>query len=274
MNAPVIAYRELYRLAIAQTQRNSDRETLENLEDRMVQAGVDYVINMTSHGPYSVTPTQLTDGEDELVRELYDKRMRSKLGTCRWAYDQILASASHCPYCEDGEIYEIDHFLPQGSYHDLNIFPRNLVPICHACNHIKLAEKPQGPQTSLLHPYFDRLPPVPWLFARLDRQSDGPVLNYWVELDASAYGNLAPRLGYHFRTLELDRRMRTRSAKVLVELQFDIEDHLEKLGPQGMKTHFESEARKRFDRHGNVLEAAAYKAASENDAFCKGDYRN
>ena len=52
----------------------------------------------------------------------------------------------------------------------------------------------------------------------------------WVRgLLARRHLNLAHRLGYHFRTLKLDCRMRTRSSKILVELEADIEDHLGQL---------------------------------------------
>ncbi len=97
----------------------------------------------------------------------------------------------------------------------------------------------------------------------------------WVRsLLARRHLNLARRLGYHFRTLKLDCRMRTLSSKILVELEADIEDHLGQLGPKGMKVHCESEATRRFKRHGNTLEAAAYRAAAENELFCNGGYRN
>jgi hypothetical protein len=274
LHRPAIEYRQLYKQAIAQTQRNADREILEDLEDRMVQAADDYVAVMGAQGPSAITQIALTPLEDSLVSVLYDKRIVAKDGACRTIYDEIRTSAAHCPFCLDGEVYEVDHFLPQVYHHDVVMYPGNLVPICHPCNHIKLHERPLNARESLLHPYFDRLPTVEWLFATLDRHGNGPVLNYHVLLDETLYGNIAPRLAYHFRTLELDRRMRELSAKVLVELQADVEDHLQVLQPAGLKIHFAGEAEKRYQRHGNTLEAAAYRAASVDNQFCEGAYRN
>jgi hypothetical protein len=274
LNAPAIDYRALYRKAITQTQRNADRVALAAMEDRIVVAAADYDATIQAHGPHAVVQIPLTSREDALVRVLYDKRIVAKSGICRSTYDDIYVSAASCPFCMDGEIYEVDHFLPQAHHHDVVMYPGNLVPICHPCNHIKLELLPVDARHSLLHPYFDRLPVQPWLFAQLDRKADGPVLNYWVDLDETEYGNIAPRLEYHFATLQLDRRMRVRSAKALVELQSDIEGYLADLGPEGLKAHFASEAAKHFERHGNSLEAAAYRAASINDEFCSGDYRN
>lgn len=274
LTPPDIDYRTLYRQAIAQTQRLVDRATLAGLEDQMVEAGENYVGHMTAGAPSAVTSIVLPGPQVDMVRALYDKRIVSKKGACRWVYDQIHSSAAYCPYCGQGEIYEVDHFLHQAGYHDLTMFPGNLVPICHPCNHIKLHQQPQGPTESFIHPYFDTLPQTRWLFAQLDREAGGPILNYWVALDADAHGNLAPRLEYHFRTLELDRRMRTLSAKLLVELQSDVEDLFETLGSEGLQAHFAGEAQRAYSRHGNGLEAAAYLAASQNADFCNGDYRN
>ena len=274
LDAPTIEYRSLYKKAITQTQRNDDKAVLAGMENRIVAAANAYDATMQAQGPYAVAQIPLTAQEDALVRTLYDKRIVDKDGVCRSTYDDIYTSAASCPFCLDGEIYEIDHFLPQAHHHDIVMYPGNLVPICHPCNHIKLTLLPVDARHSLLHPYFDRLPKQPWLFARLDRKANGPVLSYWVELDEAQHGNIAPRLKYHFTTLQLDRRMRVRSANVLVELQADVEDYLAAFGPLGLKAHFASEAVKRYGRQGNTLEVAAYRAASINDAFCAGDYRN
>lgn len=271
---PAIGYRDLYRIAIAQTQKLADQAVLMALEDRIVQAGADYEAAMLAFGPHAITPIVLSAAEDVLASALYEKRIRSKKGACRSTYDALFASASHCPYCEDGEIYEIDHFLPQHRHHDIVMYPGNLVPICHPCNHIKLEKLPVSAQQSFLHPYFDRLPGVRWLFARIDREANGPVLNYRVMLDPAVHGTLSSRLAYHFDTLRLPRRMWTRSSRVLVELQSDVETHLDALGPEGLSHHFQEESEKHFSRHGNTLEAAAYQAASLDGAFCAGGFRS
>ncbi len=274
LNRPAIDYRALYRKAISQTQRNADKAVLEGIEDRMVAATEAYDATMQNEGPHAVVKIDLTAEEEALAGALYKKRIVSRKGICRSTYDDLIVSTSTCPYCLDGEIYEIDHFLPQAHHRDVVMYPGNLVPICHPCNHIKLELLPVDARHSLLHPYFDRLPVQPWLFAAIDRTADGPVLKFRVQLDEAQHGNIAPRLAYHFDTLSLDSRMRVRSARVLIELQADVEQYLADLGAGGLKVHFASEADKHFARHGNTLEAAAYRAASTNDAFCAGDYKN
>jgi hypothetical protein len=46
---------------------------------------------------------------------------------------------STCPYCNFGEQWEHDHYLPRSSFPQFTLYPRNLVPICKGCNGLKLA---------------------------------------------------------------------------------------------------------------------------------------
>lgn len=272
--APQIDHRTLYDQCVGQTQRNTDRALLETLGDRITAAGVAYAGSAAAGGLAALAPIALTAPEDKLVRALYDKRLVDTAGTGRWAYDKIRNSARYCPYCTFGEVYEVDHFLHKAAYRELNVCPANLVPICHACNHIKLVEQPLDAAHYLLHPYFDVLPAIRWLFADLVFEAGGPVLRYRVELDIAVHGNLAGRLGYHFSTLELDRRFQERASRLLVEIESDLADKFALLGSAGMAAHFNGESDRHFARHGNSLEAAGYRAAAENDAFCAGQFKN
>lgn len=274
LKAPAIDYSDLYAEAVGQTKKNLDKATLRGLSAKILAAGNGYGTSMDAHGPHAVKALALSDPERKLVGGLYEKRLVSKSGSCRWAYEKILTSSAFCPYCEWGETYEVDHFLPQSEFACLNICPSNLVPICHACNHIKWTLTPQGQGKYLVHPYFDTLPKTPWLFAKLESFARGNVLRYWVDLDHGAHGDLSHRLAFQFDKLQLDRRMRERSSKVLAELEMDVEQLQDKVGTAGVQMHFREAASKAFDLHGNTLEAAAYRAASEDADFCSGDSKN
>lgn len=274
LTAPAIDHRALYDDCIGQSQKAADRAILAAAGDRIEASGTAFSAAATAAGLAGLQPIVLTEDEERLVRPLYANRLVAKTGRGRWAYDRIRNSAKYCPYCSFGEVYEVDHFMPKLDYRELNICPANLVPICHACNHIKLSEPPEADDSYLLHPYYDVLPNIRWLFADLEFESGGPVLRYRVALDTAAYGNLAGRLAYHFEKLELDRRFRERASRVLVEIESDLADHFAVLGLEGMKEHFHAESARRFARHGNSLESAAYEAAALNDEFCAGRFRN
>lgn len=274
LQAPTITHRALFDECVSQTQRLSDRAILDETGDRIEASGTTFAAAAAAGGLAELDPIVLSESEDRLIRQLYDSRLVSKEGRGRWAYDKIRTSAKYCPYCTFGEVYEVDHFMPKLGFRELNICPTNLIPICHPCNHIKLSDPPEAADRYLLHPYYDRLPNIRWLFADLGVEAGGPVLRYRVALDPGVHGDLAGRLAYHFRKLELDRRFQERSAKVLIEIEADLTDLVETLGAVGMQEHFSSEAARHFSRHGNSLESAAYLAASLNADFCAGEFRS
>jgi hypothetical protein len=266
-------HEDLYRTCVGQTQNNGKRMILMDMTDRVVAGGVSYQNALAKGRSDTVTKMPMSHAELKEISKLYDYRLVRKNGVERATYDQIKTLAGTCPFCGFGEVYEVDHYLPKADFPELNIFPKNLVPVCHPCNHIKLHGPPEGADRSLLHPYFDKLPNVQWLFANLVIEAGGPVLHHFVDLDA-AHGVLRDRLKYHFKTLNLSERMKVQSARILVELEAKIEERLEALGVEGVKQHFQDEGERSLRRHGNTIETAAYFAAAENDEYCSGSYRN
>jgi hypothetical protein len=266
---PNIDYRAFYRQLTARTANPVERGLLEALEDRIVAASAAYDLAMNAETPGSIAKIALTEHEEYVASSLYSRRMVRKGSAGRSAYDSIRRSADRCPYCLDGEIWEVDHYLPQAGHPDVCAYPGNLVPICHPCNHLKRDLEPGAAGASLLHPYFDRLPPVRWLFARVEFTAGGPVLLYSAHLQPD-HGNIAARLNFHFGRLELSDRFRPRAAKILLELQEVARDLFPATGRIGLQTHLRAEAGRLFARDGNTIEMAAYHAAADSDPFCAG----
>jgi hypothetical protein len=273
IDPPTIDHRALFDQCVGQTRPTSARQLLEGQGDAIEAAGVAFATSAGAASLHTLKAISLTVEADELVRPMYDLRLVNKSGVGRWAYEKIKTSQTHCPYCTFGEVYEVDHFMPKYDYRELNICPTNLVPICHPCNHIKLTKPPKSEAEYLLHPYFDQPPDVRWLFAELVYLNGGPVLQFRIEL-SDDYGPIAARLHYHFGTLELDRRFKERSTRVLVEIEDHMTNSFPSLGAAGMKQFFLDESERYFRVHRNCLEAAAYLAAAQNDAFCAGNFKN
>lgn len=272
---PTIDHRTLYEVCATQTGSVGDRQILLDMTDRIVAAGEAYAEAAAIGRLDAVSRIAMSGDEERLLQSFYERRMQSTRGVGRYAYDEIKSSVPRCPLCKEGEIYEVDHFLPQNNFCDLNVLPINLVPICHPCNHIKLQTLPVSRDAYFIHPYFDKLPlDVQWLFADLDVIEGGPVLSFWVDLDEATYGSLARRLSYHFATLKLASRFKELSASVLAVLQDAISQHLTRLGPVGMADHFRSEGDRFLRIHGNCLEAAAHHAAASSKAYCQGAFVN
>jgi hypothetical protein len=45
-----------------------------------------------------------------------------------------------CPYCNFGEQWEHDHYLPKGIFPEFTLYAKNLIPICKGCNGKKLTQ--------------------------------------------------------------------------------------------------------------------------------------
>lgn len=272
---PQIPHGPLYDMCVAQTRNGADRAILQGKSADVVSAGVAYAAAAQTGRLDTVTVMAMTPRESQLMGEVYVRRLADRNGSGRWAYDEIRSAAPHCPFCLIGEVYELDHYLPQERFSELNVLPLNLVPICHPCNNIKLTRLPAGPNNHFLHPYFDQLPAnVRWLFADITESANGPILNFRVQLDPQTYGALASRLDYHFRELRLDQRFRRLAATILAELEAEITEHLATLGAAQMAAHFFDLGAKKFARHGNTMDCAAYFAAAASPAYCSGGYRN
>jgi hypothetical protein len=270
---PAADHQSVFNRCVAETKSAADRNILVGLGAQVVAAGRNY-INHANAQLHQIALMGWSENQKLLLESLYSDQLVGAGGAERNLYDTIRTSATRCPYCTFGEICEVDHFLPKKKFPEYAVLPANLLPICHLCNHTKRSKRPLSANAYLLHPYFDRLPAVTWLFAEMIFEAGGPVLKYRIELDPGIHGDIAHRLGYHFDVLRLGKRFRETSAVVLAEIEEMLTGHLGALAPNAIAHHFALEAIRKYKVHGNCIEAAAFRAASESDDYCAGNYRN
>lgn len=133
---------------------------------------------------------------------------------------RLLASTQSCPYCGFGEVKDLDHYLPRGTYGELAIYPRNLVPSCSPCNNAKRAVYPgmpaaQGP--GLIHAYFQPLPDEDFLHADTIFAADGTLLVTFRIHNPNMHPGLAAKLQFQLDRLKLNDRYRAQVNKYLSE---------------------------------------------------------
>ena len=273
LTLPVADHEFIYNRCVAATEPESSRDVLAGASAQVFDACQGYLEHATAR-LHEVVPQHWSDNQKLLLEALYSDQLVAAKGTERNLYNLIRTSATRCPYCTFGEIYEVDHFLPKRRFPEFAVLPVNLLPICHPCNHTKRSKHPLNSTTYLLHPYYDQLPAITWLFAEMVFEAGGPVLIYRVDIDLDFYGDIAARLNYHFDTLHLGKRFKASSAAVLAEIEDVLTEHLGALSPIEISMHFASEADRKYRIHGNCIEAAAFRAASKNSDYCSGAYRN
>jgi hypothetical protein len=142
------------------------------------------------------------------LRKAYDKTQeRGKLVSIR---EMLFANADLCPICGIDPASELDHHLPRSVFKPLAIYARNLVPMCHACNHAKLAGfcDAEAEERNFLHAYFNILPDADFLRADVDIRDGGLVIEFGV-VENVLPGDYAGRLADQMIALKLNDRYRS-----------------------------------------------------------------
>ena len=147
-------------------------------------------------------PTTLIDA----LEAAYDKTQEDrKLHSLR---KTLFSSISLCPICGIGPPTELDHFLPRSEFKTLSIYARNLVPLCHDCNHAKLAGfgDLNNEDSRFIHAYFDILPDKQFLHADIEILDSGLSVDFTIHPDAELPRGYSKRLSSQFTKLNLNER--------------------------------------------------------------------
>ncbi len=136
----------------------------------------------------------------------YDKTQKDRLLSP--LRDALFTGVGLCPICGIDPATELDHFLPRSVFKPLSIYARNLVPVCHACNHIKLAgfAELDADEHRFVHAYFDTLPDVQFLNAFTEIRDGGLVVEFSVPDEALLPEGFAGRLNNQMTALKLNER--------------------------------------------------------------------
>jgi hypothetical protein len=129
--------------------------SLQDLEDslepglRAVLAGVRDQIQAAYAQFDAATPATLHQlvsvGLSPQVKDALASIFKSRKGAFRKVFDRLTdhfeeTGNATCPYCNFGEQWEHDHYLPKGVFPEFTLYAKNLVPICKTCNGKKLTQ--------------------------------------------------------------------------------------------------------------------------------------
>lgn len=154
----------------------------------------------------ALTAPHLPAALKQAVHDAYDLTQKTrKLKNLR---QRMFADVELCPVCGIDPPSELDHFLPRAAYQALAIHVRNLVPLCHLCNHRKLAGFAEPGEMGFVHAYYDLLPDVHFL--RADVTLAGPALtvDFVIDPGTGLSEDLSGRLSVIHQKLELNDRYR------------------------------------------------------------------
>jgi len=73
-----------------------------------------------------------------------------------------------CPICEAKPVIELDHYVPREVMPEYSVHVLNLIPLCHECNHTKLAKWLNADGKRIFfNAYFDKVPQVSIIMAAI-----------------------------------------------------------------------------------------------------------
>lgn len=186
--------------------------------------------------------------------------------------DLLFKGVDLCPVCGIDPATELDHHLPQSEFKPLAIHSRNLVPMCHSCNHAKLAGFDEDGE-GFLHPYYDLLPDLDFLIATVGLDGATLVVSFAIDLAAALPAGFAGRLTAQMKALKLEARYQQ-------EMNTYVASHAAALhlahraeGQDGVRRTLRLQARYETQAfHRNHWRPALLRALSGHDGFTGGGF--
>lgn len=212
--------------------------------------------------------------EDDMV-SLYDQQFVKNQGA-QHIRDSVTNSSPNglCPYCGQGSVYELDHYLPKRPFTGIAVYPANLVPACRDCNRVKSGFRPTAKASAVLHPYFDEAFQFRWLYAAIVRQPDGkPGADFLVRVEDSR-ASLRSRIDSHMEVFHLYDRYRVLASQSLNDFEMLMKSpHGYGMNLEHAKRHLMITAYQQSGGRKNSWELALYEAMA-NDEWYLTKYLN
>lgn len=256
--------------------RISREEMLDFIPEIVAQA-VSYDSKASAAELYSIIQMTNIPFDKKRLVDLYRNHFTNKDKPIRNIYNELILSAKNrkCPFCSEGIVSELDHYLPkkiEDGFPEFSILPLNLVPCCSDCNSRKGEKIPEAANMQFIHPYYDQVSNERWLYAKVKR-------NPSQEIDFVFYANppadweelLKERLKYHFDVLALNEIYGIKSAEYYSDIGSKIEKDAEEKGFQFVLDNLLEFAESCEYNNKNSWRTAMYYALLE-DSFWEENY--
>ena len=186
---------------------------------------------------------------------------------------EALGGVEWCPICGISAPRELDHYLPRSAFHPLAIYVRNLVPLCHECNHSKGAAEPTEPARRFLHPYLEELPDVSFLRAVVSIEHGGLLVRYEIDPDSDLPGLVRERLAYQMLRLRLNERYACEINSYLTGHATALRWCFQSGGAEVVRSFLIEQAQVELDAfHRNHWRPRLLHALANHQEFCNGGF--
>jgi len=177
-----------------------------------------------------------------------------------------------CPLCGQRTVHQLDHYLPISLHPALAVTAINLVPACAECNKVKLAYAATTAVDQTLHPYFDDVTTIRWLYADVVQTVPASV-TFRAGPPKEIGMLLQKRIVKHFNTFALGALYTSHAAEEISNLRFGLAKIAQTTDSvTAVRAHLISEAESRGAAHLNSWQTAMYEALFNSDWFCSTGY--
>lgn len=216
------------------------------------------------------TVNYVTKGE---LTELYTNQMAKKNRPGRRLYDSLMKVPRNkrCPFCSVGRVKNLDHFLPKSQLPIFSILPSNLVPSCRDCNQDKGDGLSPEDRDQTLHPYFDDVSHVQWLFAKVI-EGDPMVIEYYVDTSMIEDVSLSKKVIAHFKAYNLADIFSELAAEELNQIYFESRRLFLDCGPFELKKHLLQKKESGFKSYKNSWQVALYQSLALSQWYFNGEF--
>jgi len=210
---------------------NVFNDCISNIRDKALKAELrnclnDIVLNSKDYeqkmvnGQVHTIPVhiELNGVTKEQMVKLYDEKMAKSGQPGRKYYDKLMSVPEYgiCPYCGQGLVTTLDHYLAKTKFVSLVVTPSNLIPSCFDCNKAKASSDFKEFTDTMINPYFDDLGAEIWLKAKVvNEKQDDFVVIYYVQKPQGWSDVLFKRVENHFNAFHLNRLYSSHAAQKL-----------------------------------------------------------
>jgi hypothetical protein len=193
------------------------RATIAHLRQQLLAAYATYEL-ARPHTLHQLLPINLGPAERETLDLVFSRRYGRFRELWLGLTDHFEGTGeSTCPYCNFGEQWEHDHYLPKSAFPEFTLYPRNLIPICKVCNGKKLARYQENGLRLFMHLFSELNGIVDFLRAHVDYESRIRVV-FSLRRPATLTPAQFAVLEQHFDKLDLANRYARNASTLLAKL--------------------------------------------------------
>lgn len=207
--------------------------------------------------------------KDEL-KKLYVEQMAKPGRPGRPSYETLKMTTRLCPFCGISSVRTLEHHLPKAHYPDFSITPYNLIPCCRDCNTEKRDGLIASPEEQKLHPYFDTVMNIRWLYADIVIDGGGAIAVYRTLSPEDQPEKIKFKIEGHLETYDLADRYSDLANGEIESLKIEMLEAYQSGGADTVRRQLLERAESSAGYQLNHWKVALYEALAACEVYCSG----